>query len=348
VTAWQRLLRPLTAPVRRLLDGRFADVNRRVGDVGRSVEQQTTAVEKLTRDIAAHNTTQNEALSYTAVGLRRMEEGLAAHEEAVLARQEQILSELQHLDKRAYVQRLDRVSEGPLNELDGALAAAINVANGHRGFAAQAGLWFNPPVTVELSEGRAAISDVNERIVELPFALAQLGRLSPPARILDVGGAESTFALSAASLGYQVTVVDPQGAPYAHPNLTSFADRLEEWKSQEGERFAAAFMISAIEHFGLGAYGEQAGAEGADLEALKLVRELLDPDGLLVLTTPYGSASIDGFERVYDDPALDRLLDGWRILERRTIMRSDRCTWLPGSEGLGGTAMLTATPSPAS
>ena len=348
MTVLQRLLRFLTAPVRRLLDGRFADVNRRVGDVGAAVGHQDAAVQKLARDVEAQTTTQNEALSYTAVELRRMEEALRANEEALQSRQEQILGELQHLDERSYVQRLDRASEGPLGKLDGALAGAINVANGHRGFAAQAGLWFNPPVTVELGEGRAAISDVNERIVELPFALGQLARLSPPARILDIGGAESTFALSAASLGYQVTVLDPQGVPYEHPNLTTFAGRLEEWKRDELEPFAAAFLISAIEHFGLGAYGERAGGGEADREALQRLRALLGDDGLLVLTTPYGSASIDDFERVYDDAALDRLLDGWHVLERRTIVRTDRRTWLPGTEGSGGTVLVAATPAPPS
>jgi Caenorhabditis protein of unknown function, DUF268 len=346
VTVLQRLLRLIAAPIRRLLDGRFADVNRRVGDVRAAVADQQAAVEKLIRDVSAHSTTQNEALSHTGVELRRMEEALQAHEEALQARQEQILGELQRLDERAYVQRLDHTSQGPLSELDGALASAINLAGGHRGFAAQAGLWFNPAVTVELGEGQASISDVNERIVEVPFALGQLARLNPPAKILDIGGAESTLALSAASLGYRVTVLDPQGVPYEHPNLTSCSCRLEEWKQDDPEPFAAAFLISAIEHFGLGAYGEPAGGAEADREALARVRELLADDGLLVVTTPYGEASVNDLERIYDDAALDRLLAGWRIIERRTIVRADHRTWLPGTEGSGGTVLIAATPMP--
>jgi len=339
VTALQRLVRLISAPVRRLLDGRFADVNRRVGDVRAAVADQQDAVERLSREVSAHSATQNEALSHTAVEVRRMEEALHA-------RQEQILDELQRLQERAYVQRLDHVSRGPLSELDGVLASAINLAAGHRGFAAQAGLWFNPAVTVELGEGRASISDVNERIVELPFALGQLARLDPPAKILDIGGAESTFALSAASLGYRVSVLDPQGVPYAHPNLTSYSCRLEEWKHEDPEPFAAAFLISAIEHFGLGAYGEAAGGADADRKALAGVREVLAGDGLLVLTTPYGEASVNDLERIYDDDALERLLAGWRVIERRTIVRADPRTWLPGGEGSGGTVLIAATPMP--
>jgi Caenorhabditis protein of unknown function, DUF268 len=349
VTVLQRLLRPLTAPLRWLLDGRFADVNRRIADLRAIVEDQDAAVRKLARDVEAHTTTQNEALSYTAIGLRRMEEALDASQRAADVRQEQTLQELTELRERAYVERLDRVSRGSLSRLDGALASAINTANGHRGFAAQAGMWFNPPVTIELSEGGAAISDVNERIVELPFALGHLARLEPPARILGIGGAESTLALSAASLGYRVTVVDPQGVCYEHPNLTSVSRRLEEWTDAEGEPFAAAFLISAIEHFGLGAYGEQKTTrEHADRDALDRVRGLLADDGLLVLTTPYGAAAIDDLERVYDDEALERLLTGWHVLERRTSVRTDRHTWLPGSDGSVATVLIAATPAASS
>ena len=337
MTVLKRLLRILTAPMRRPLDGRFADVNRRVGDVGSALERQQAAVRKLALDVAAHGTTQNEALSYTAVGLRRMEESLEAHERHVV-------SELQRLEKQAYVERLDRASRGTLAELDNPLANVINAASGHRGFAAQAGMWFNPPVTVELAEKHAAISDVNERIVELPFALGQLAHLQPPARVLDIGGAESTFALSAASLGYSVTVLDPQGLPYEHPNLTTYPSRLEEWQPEEEGSFAAVFLISAIEHFGLGAYGEGTAGRNADRVALDRVRELLADDGLLVLTTPYGTAAVNELERIYDDAGLDALLAGWQILERRTIVRADRRTWLPGSEGSGGTALIAATP----
>jgi hypothetical protein len=330
-----------------VLDGRFADVNRRVGDLRGVVEEQGDALTKLDRDLAAHSTTQNEALSYTAVAVRRMEEQLAAHED-VHTRLDQILAELARMDERSYVERLDRVAQGPLSGLDGALANAINLAAGHTGFASEAGLWFNSAVTVELGEGRAEISHVNERIVELPFAFGKLAGVEPGARVLDVGGAESTFALSAASLGYRVTVVDPQGLAYEHPNLTTFAGRLEEWEPTKDEQpFAAAFLISAIEHFGLGAYGERAGGEQADRQALERIRDLLGDGGLLVLTTPYGTPSVDALERVYDDAALDELLAGWHVLERAAVARADSRTWLPG-EGSAGTVLVAATSAPPS
>ena len=130
--------------------------------------------------------------------------------------------------------------------------------------------------------------------------------VKPGARILDVGSAESTFPLSAASLGYKVTAIDPRPLPYSHPNLESHAARFEEWDAPS-ERFAAAFLISTIEHVGLRAYGERAygsteHGEGADLELINRVRELLAPDGILVLTTPYGQrVDTTELERIYDE-----------------------------------------------
>jgi hypothetical protein len=349
----RRIARPFTRP----LDGRVADINRRVGDARSAAEEHGAAmserVEELTRKLGAYATTAAESNSYVGVEMRRFEESIEAlrtHGEALRTHidehEARLIARVDALDDRSYVDRVNRAAEAPLEHLDGAVANLINHASGHRGFAARAGLWFNPPVTVELSEGQARLATINERIVELPFALGQLARLDPPARVLDVGGAESTFALSAASLGYQVTVIDPQGVPYEHPNLRSFSCRLEEWEADD-EPFAAAFLISAIEHFGLGAYGEPKSDQQADRAALVRMRELLAADGRLVLTTPWGEeSSVSDFERIYDDAGLETLLEGWQVLERHTITHTDARTWVPGIGGAASTVLVTATPLP--
>lgn len=249
--------------------------------------------------------------------------------------------------------RLAESLEQPLERLDADLAAVLNHAAGHRGPAAQANLWFNAPVTVELGEGDARLAHVNERIVEVPFAMMALGRLPAGAAILDVGSAESTFPLSAASLGYRVTAVEPRGLPYSHPNLATAAARFEDLPAPE-RPFDAVFLISTIEHVGLPAYGITPHGEvtpglGADRELLQRVREeLLAPDGFVVITTPYGESAADDFERTYDDAALEKLLDGWTIMERRAAGARDALTWEPlepgATVGDDGVVMIVATP----
>lgn len=345
----RRLARPFTGP----LDGRVADINRRVGDAQRSANRSSAALEDrlgaLRGELGVYATATNETSALVGVELRHFEDLLQELQETAKTMGRQLVDRIDSLGHSDYVQRLDHATSMPLSRLDGAAANLINHAAGHRGFAAQAGLWFNPPVTVELGEGGARLAHVNERIVEIPFAMRALGRLEPPARILDIGAAESTFSLSAAALGYRVTALDLHPLPYSHPLLESVVGRFEDWDPGEA-RFDAVFLISTIEHVGLGAYGEPVGDGDADLALLARVREqLLSDDGLLVLTTPHGAADQDALERTYDDASLARLLDGWTMLEQRVVQRTDDRTWMPreqsdASEG-PGVVMVLATPA---
>jgi len=229
-----------------------------------------------------------------------------------------------------------------LADLSAPVAGALNWAEGPDGYAAQAGLWFNPPVPVEHRAGGAGILLVNERIVEQPFVFAQVG--AAPQRILDLGGAESTVALSLASLGHDVTVVDPRGYPVAHPNLTVAPVRLED--HEPSGTYDVAVALSAVEHFGLGHY--EAGPPSQDARAaLARLREVVRPGGRLVLTVPFGAdASVDHFQRVYDLAGLEELLAGWRVEQRRAAWQVERTQWRLGTceEPLGacGVALVTA------
>jgi SAM-dependent methyltransferase len=348
--------RPATSPI----DGRVADINRRVSDVGISVERQevvlrqglgdvTNALASQADSLSTYARAATEAASYTGVELRRIEDAFRAFEDVSREGVERMLAASADGHYRA---RLDHALDLPLDKLDSDLAVLLNHAAGHRGFAAEADLWFNPPTVVELRAGQARLAVVNERIVEVPFAMAALGRLKHGARVLDIGSAESTFPLSAAALGYHVTAVDLRPLPYSHPNLESFAGRFEDWEPP-AEPFDAAFLISTVEHVGLGAYGEAAYGErvagrGADRRMLEGLRELLAPGGLVVITTPYGVAKVDQLERTYDEQSLQALVEGWDVLERSVIVARDKLTWLPGEsprKGQRGVVMLVISPA---
>lgn len=325
----RRLARPALAPI----DGRVGDIRRRVDNAQTSVERHGVALEeRLDRmsvvleaqadALEAYARSSQEASSYVGAELRGLRDACG--------------TVTQRSFEEYHQARLAQAMDLPLDQLDDSLAEVINYAGGHRGFYAQAGLWFNPPVGVALGAGIAVPAIVNERIVELPFAMAALSRLEPGARILDIGGSESTFSLSAASLGYLVTAIDPRPLSYAHPNLESFTNRVEDWEGPS-ESFAAAFLISTIEHIGLGAYGEGVygspeHGKGADRLLLDRVRRLLGPGGVLVLTTPYGTRAATDLERIYDQQSLSELLAGWEVLERRIVVRRDSLIWEPDAE----------------
>lgn len=218
---------------------------------------------------------------------------------------------------------------GPLGleRLHRNLARLIDLSSGPDGFAAQAGVWFNPPIALQHGPGEVRVAQVNERIVEHPFAFRALAALPPGARVLDVGGSESQVALSLASLGYDVTVVDPRGYPIEHPRLTVVGARFDQLPAGHRD-FDAALALSAVEHFGLGHYGE--GAEPArrlDLEAARDLRERVRAGGRLVLTAPLGAPSVDAFQRVYDLDGVHELLAGWHIRELVAAWRGDATRW---------------------
>ncbi len=293
-------------PARRLLDPRVRWTAILVGD----------HVDDRARDVHDH--------------LERVEDRLAGlHEKLAALRVEELLAR----------------GPGSLPELGEEVGRFLNWAEGHEGYAAQAGLWFNPPVALDYRPGAVAARQVNERIVEQPFVFAALAGLTPPARVLDVGGSESTVGLSLAALGHDVTVVDPRGYPLAHPRLTAAACRLDQLDPALAG-FDAAVALSALEHFGLGGYGEAPGGR-LDLAALETLRtRLLRSGGLLALTVPFGAPRVDEFERVYDRPGLDALLAGWEVVEARAAWQLDRSTWVAGEldDPLGprGVALVAA------
>jgi Caenorhabditis protein of unknown function, DUF268 len=239
---------------------------------------------------------------------------------------------------------VDRVVGSRLEDLDEGLAKVLNFAESHRGFAAQRNLWFNPPLSLEYGGGRVDVSRINERIAEVPYVTRALAPLQPGATVLDVGAAESTLAFSLATLGYRVTAIDLHPYPLEHPNLRAVQAPLQDWKTTEV--FDAVICLSTIEHIGLGAYGEDDAEEnGADLEAMRRIRELTAAGSLLVLTAPFGRKGRTDIQRTYDRRSLERLLEGWNVEDLTVLRKQDEKTWVSAdSSSKNGerVAMVTA------
>ena len=213
-----------------------------------------------------------------------------------------------------------------LSDIDQPTADALNYLGSHQGPLSDVGLWRNDPVVVEWQAGTARVGAVNERIVEQPFVHAALAALPVGSRIVDVGGGESLVGLGLASLGHRVTVIEPAGYPYEHPNLTVYERTLEEYEPDEP--VDAVILLSAIEHFGIGAYANNGELDAdADLAAMKVVRDLLAPDGVVVLTTPFGPGAVNELERTYDLDRLRSLFDGFSVERAVVASRRDATTW---------------------
>ncbi len=336
----RRIFRLLLWPVRRLLDPRFADVNRRIGDTRQSVQDESSLTRRVLTErtgdlegsVVSFASTNTESMTFVGAQLRRFEEDLR-----------EVADRLEGVEARvdpqiAVERRVDELIAREGDELDPAIARLLNFAQSHEGFAARDQLWINHPVTVRYNAGGAQLGDVNERIVEVPYAFRALGDLPTGARILDVGSAESTVALSLAGMGYDVVALDLHRYPFTHPNLTVIESRLEAWQP-EPQSFDAILCISTIEHVGVGWYGDEPQEEGADRRALERLGEWLKPSGRLVLTVPYGQASISEVERTYDENTLNALVEGWIIEDRTIALQQGRKVWTVGDKGVAGNAV---------
>lgn len=324
----------------------------RIGELERLLHESETRVREL------HETTmtqRDEALQISGLLGRAVGEVSTALTEFIsmqtagapgentLARVVQRLDELTLVAAKG---TFDVEKQGPLDVLDAYDSAVANYTNAHDGWASQAGLWFNPPISIEHAPGGASLADVNERIAEIPFVLGAMASVPRGSRVVDVGCTESTVALSLATLGHQVTAVDPRPYPLRHQNLTTFVGPVDELTSDEP--YDAAILLSSVEHFGLGSYDLPVDDE-SDLKAMKHLHDLVRPGGRLVLTTPYGDAPTTALQRTYGPDRLAALLEGWDVEEMSFLTKVSRTEWIwePAVSDLSGdhVVLVSATRS---
>ena len=321
------LAKKLAWPARRFFDPRFT-----------AVLQELDGVKRI---VAADAAAATETATFTGRSL----DTVLAHVEEHGRTLDAVNAQLEQLGRRV---AFDPDSPHSPEEIDENTARVLNYASSHEGYAAQAGLWFNPSLLVAYQPQQVELRWVNERIVEVPYAFRALSAVQPPGSVLDVGGTESSVCLSLATLGYDVTAVDPRPNPLSHERLRAVQARIEEWEHEA--EFDAVVCLSTIEHVGTDAYDQEASDRRVDLEAMKRIRELTRPDGMLVLTTAVGRAAVGERGRVYDREGLDELLDGWEVADLTLVQRRDATTWITIDKPIGDlepdaetVAMITAT-----
>jgi SAM-dependent methyltransferase len=199
---------------------------------------------------------------------------------------------------------------------------AVSCELGPHGKIARAGLWFNPPIAVDIRNTQPEIIAVKERILEHMFVHTRLP--PPPARVLDLGCAESICALEMASFGYEVQGVDLRFHPVQHPKFSMVRADIAHLPFLDGV-FDVAVSLSTLEHVGLDAYGPVSKAT-SDQRAVDEVRRALRPGGRFILTVPFGQPATTRLQRVYDASGLDHLLRDFRRMETLFGIR-ERESW---------------------
>ena len=121
---------------------------------------------------------------------------------------ERRLREAMETLEKSFLSYTDPELDQQIDTLEEGYRLRVNHELGPEGKIAQAGLWFEPPIHVQLDRDGPRISRVSERILEEIFVHTHLPR--PPARLLALGCGNSTNAIEMASLGFQVVGIDAQ------------------------------------------------------------------------------------------------------------------------------------------
>ena len=119
----------------------------------------------------------------------------------------------------------------------------------------------------------------------------------PPARVLNLGGAASTYALELAAFGYRVVGVDRRPQAIRHPSVTMIRADVEQLPLAD-----AGFDV-AISPAGL------------DRLALAEVRRVLRCGGRLLAALPFGRLATSSTRMIYDHSRLKDLLQSFRPVE---------------------------------
>jgi len=154
-----------------------------------------------------------------------------------------------------------------------------------------------------------------------------------PGVALDFGCGSSYLGLIAAQRGFKVTAIDLASVnwSYVHPNLTFLQKDIFELNFLPSS-LNLIINCSAIEHVGLGRYGDHQSSNG-DIEAMSFLCGLLKSGGIMLLTIPVGKDRIFlRLHRVYGSERLPLLLDGFMVEKKEYWMKDHKNRWVKVDE----------------
>lgn len=192
------------------------------------------------------------------------------------------------------------------------------------------------------------VFDVNERIIEVPWVIAQLD-FNKKGSVLDIGWLESTLPISLATAGFSVTGVDIRKSELQHPGLTQIVGDICTVDLPD-KKYSYVILLSTLEHIGLDTIYGESGAGTSDEAAVVRCLQLLEKGGTLLITTPVAQVgSVSDFMRIYTPKQLRRLLQPAKTVEMQFYApTAERTVWREVSEknlpkdGSFGVALITA------
>lgn len=150
---------------------------------------------------------------------------------------------------------------------------------------------------------------VNERVIEVPWALSQLPQSG---LVLDVGSCEATYLGAIVNPGRTLHCVDPRDCSSSIPEEAVFYRCSILDNPLNSGSYDAVLFLSTLEHIGLPTYGQGLFHNG-DLLALGEAARLLRPGGRVIATVPAGRSRMATWYRQYAPTDLRLLFRSWSV-----------------------------------
>jgi SAM-dependent methyltransferase len=122
---------------------------------------------------------------------------------------------------------------------------------------------------------------MSERNVEIPYLYNNIKNNS---KILDVGVDRVGYTDYLLGMGCQVFGCDPCRTDCAYP--IKFQDMTED------EKFDVVILLSTLEHFDIS--NKNVFDAQTEIDAINKARRILNPDGIIIITVPYGIGKVYG------------------------------------------------------
>jgi SAM-dependent methyltransferase len=169
----------------------------------------------------------------------------------------------------------------------------------------------------------------SERDVEHSWIAANLPE--GPGLALDFGCGPFWLGLLAARKGFSVTAInlEPVIWYYEHPSLKFLQGDILKL-TLPSDHYDLIINCSSIEHVGLaGRYGVTVSRPDGDIEAMGVLRTLLKPGKVMLLTLPVGRDQVfNPLHRVYGQDRLPKLLEGWKIQKNEFWVKDSLNRWI--------------------
>jgi len=164
----------------------------------------------------------------------------------------------------------------------------------------------------------------NERVVEIAFICEYLkNNCNTKTKILDVGGIPSDFqdhlpmTMTLREINPIYKICDFRGGDYKGDFV----------QLDIRETFDIIIFLSSLEHFNQCPEGDKIFRDGEDRKGFEKALSLLNPNGVILLTVPFGKFRWQPYHQNYDQQGINNLTKD-SIIEQEYIYILDKDNWI--------------------